>query len=948
MDKCRNCIYIPSIDAKDLYLANNFKDNKKNNIGYKLTTRKGEINYNRFINSLDFSLDSEKIREIVKLIYSDKDIFSFKHHGKEYSDKIINVTFKYSSKDFNKVKKNTFVMDGYLLDELIFNDNIAIDSGMIVGVIVKTPTLNKTEIELPEGFEFIEDIDGNYVYSTKIIGVTYSRKELRDYLYENGFNCNGYHYIRLKRTSGSARVGKCLFVEERLYPQIHEWEKCGLLIEEGDQIDLAAFESYISLPTSSAIDTLEIDPKNILIIPDVDSIFKEDSVIVEMDDNKRVIAREGEIEISNSIFDGQSLIDKSIMGKYDCYGMVLLRNRFFKSCCFNTNIQKWFHDNNITDLSQLNKDCITLTKNIEDIKLITTPNSIKYAKFAPLLQWLKNIDSTFSVVKHEKKTHFFKGKMVQAHYQLLNTLQLSPVEVHKLLEPSLHYVNLLNTNTDVLKYHVKCSVLDEYEDSVVSNVFKDKNDIVYTMMNMSDTFYKTKYFYDFKKETCKSYLKNMKRGHILINGNYSVLFGNPYEMLLHSIGTFDIESCGSSLPPGYIHTTRYPYGKKILGCRSPHISTSNVLISTNMRHDLIDEYFNLTDEIVCINAINENILERLSGADYDSDQMIISDNEILINAALKNYDVFKVPANRVPSNKVKRYYTNAQKSDLDYKTSENKIGEIVNLSQELNTLMWDTINRSNKPLKKCYDDIKEIYHDICILNVLSCIEIDKAKKEFDISSSTEIKAIKEKWERRTFDKKAIKPAFLGFIAQTKGYKNTEKKKYNYHKTSMDYLIRDINQYRSKKTNANDFVPLSECFRFKDFNPHSVNRKQTGKIVKMCESTTSAINAVWSKDYYTVEEKYMLTQRYKDDLVFDIQKMKINKHTMFVLISFTDMKKYSRISKLLFYVLFNHENELIVEMMSELNPSTSYIQESEDGEIDIYGIKFKRYGGNIIE
>jgi len=945
MDKTRNCIYIPSVDAKDLYLANNFKCEEKNKIGYRLVTKSGEINYNRFINSLDFSLDSEKLREISKEIYGKSNTLSFKHNSKEYSDKVINVTFKYSSKDFNKVKKNTYVMDGYLLDELNFSDSIAVDSDVIVGVIVSTPTIEKTQYELPDGFDYVEDKDGNYVYETKTIGVIYSRKELRDYLYENGFNCNGNHYIRFKRTSGSARVGKCLFVEKSLYPKMHEWEMCGLVIEDGDAVDLAALESYISLPTSSAIDMIDIDPKSILIIPDYDSKFTEDSIIVEMGENKRITVREGEIDISNSIFDGQSLIDKSIMGEYDCYGMILLRNRFFKSCCFNTNIQQWFKDNNITEISQLNKDCVTLATDISNIKLITTPNSIKYIKFAPLLQWLQKIDSTFSVVKHEKKTHFFDGKMVQAHYQLLNTLQLSKEEVHELLKPSLEYVNLLNTDTDVLKYHVKCSSLDEYDGGTLSNVFKDKNDIVYTMMNISNNFYKTKYFYDFKRETCKAYLKNMKKGHILINGNYSVLFGNPYEMLLHSIGVFD---GSTSLPSGHIHTTRYDYGKKILGCRSPHISTSNILITENIRHDLIDRYFNLTDEIVCINAIGENTLERLSGADYDSDQMIISDNEIIINAALKNYDVFKVPANRVSAKKSKRYYTNAQKSDLDYKTSENKIGEIVNLSQELNTLMWDFINKSKKPLKDCYDDIKEIYHDICILNVLSCIEIDKAKKEFDISSSTEIKEIKEKWSKKTFDNKTIKPAFLGFIAQTKGYRNPQKKKYNYHKTTMDYLLKEINQYRSEKVKLEELLPLCECFRFEDFNPNSVNKKQVNMIVKMCETTTSSINAVWAKDYYSTEEKYILTSQYKDNLVFDIQKLKINIHTMFSLIEHTDMKKYSHISKLLFYVLFNYKNNEIMEIMTELNPSNSYIVEDKDGDIELYGIYFKRYGGLVVE
>lgn len=943
MGENRNCIYIPSVDAKDLYLANNFKDESKNKIGYRLVTKTGKVNYNRFINSLDFSLDSEKLREIVKLIYDKKDVFSFKHNGKEYSDKIINVTFKYSSKDFNKVKKNTYVLDGYLLDELEFKDGVAVDSDIIVGIITSTPIKERTFFDLPDGFEYIEDHDGNYIYTVKTMSVVYSRKQLRDYLYEYGFNCNGNHYIRLKRTSGSARVGKCLFVEERLYPKIHEWEMCGLDIEEGDPVDLAALESYISLPTSSAIDILKIDPKSILIIPDCESKFYEDSVIVEMDKEKRMVAREGKIEICNSIFDGQSLIDVSIMGEYSCYGMVLLRNRFFKSCCFNTNIQQWFEDNGIKEISQLNKDCITLAERIEDIKLITTPNSIKYAKFASLEQWLHNIDSIFSVVKHEKKTHFFKGKMVQAHYQLLNTLQLSQHDVHELLEPSLKYVNALNTDTDVLKYHVKCSILDTYGN--VSNIFKDKNDIIYTMMNMSNDFYQTKYFYDFKKETCKSYLKNMKKGHILINGNYSVLFGNPYEMLLHSIGEFDIESGDSSLPPGYVHTTRYPYGEKILGCRSPHISTSNVLVSTNMRHDLIDRYFNLTDEIICINAINENILERLSGADYDSDQMIVSNDKILINAALKNYSVFKVPANRVPAKKVKRYYTNAEKSDLDYKTSENKIGEIVNLSQELNTLMWDLINRAQKPLKECYEDIKDIYHDICILNVLSCIEIDKAKKEFDISSNKEIKEIKEKWLRKSFDGKTIKPAFLGFIAQTKGYRDPKKKKYNYHKTSMDYLLREINQYRSEKVKM-EFLPLCECFRFDGYNPNSVNKKQISKIIKMCETTKSSINAVWSKDYYTTEEKYILTSQYKDALLFDIQRLKINIHTMFSLIEHIDMKKYSHISKLLFYVLFNYKNNTIIDIMSKLNPSNSYICENQNGEVELYGIRFSRYSTNI--
>ena len=111
---------------------------------------------------------------------------------------------------------------------------------------------------------------------------------------------------------------------------------------------------------------------------------------------------------------------------------------------------------------------------------------------------------------------------------------------------------------------------------------------------------------------------------------------------------------------------------------------------------------------------------------------------------------------------------------------------------------------------------------------------------------------------------------------------------------------------------------------------------------MCESTHCAISSVWLKEYDTPEEKYLSTRQLKDDLLFNIQKMKINKHTLYVLITFTDMKKYSPISRLLFSTLFNYKNQLLIELMSELNASHSYIREAPDGEIDLYGIRFKRY------
>ena len=168
----------------------------------------------------------------------------------------------------------------------------------------------------------------------------------------------------MKRSSGSARVGKCLFIDDSLYDELHEWEMCGLDIKSGEPVDLAALESYISLSTSSIIGTVEIDPHSILIIDDYDSVFNEEVVNVFEQDGHLAAKREV-VKISNSIWDGQSLADSSLFPVGSHWGMMLLRNKFFKSCCFNCNLQQWFADNGIISVSQLNG--FTLAERIEDV-----------------------------------------------------------------------------------------------------------------------------------------------------------------------------------------------------------------------------------------------------------------------------------------------------------------------------------------------------------------------------------------------------------------------------------------------------------------------------------------------------------------------------------------------------------------------------------------------------
>ena len=162
-----------------------------------------------------------------------------------------------------------------------------------------------------------------------------------------------------------------MFIDENLYPLIHKWEMCGLEINEGDECDLAGIESYISLTASSIVGAIQIKPENILLVDDYESVFRDTVVAVEQGEDGHLVASEKEVEIINSIWDGESLIDVSLMGEYSPYGFILLRNSFFKSAAFNCNLQQWFKDHGITEVSQLNGK--TIAKRIDQVLYVTTP-----------------------------------------------------------------------------------------------------------------------------------------------------------------------------------------------------------------------------------------------------------------------------------------------------------------------------------------------------------------------------------------------------------------------------------------------------------------------------------------------------------------------------------------------------------------------------------------------
>lgn len=916
-----NSVYILSCEAKDLYaakmLVNPVVDDQGNILGHVNT------NLKRWKNTLDFSLDLIKLREVAYQHYRNKSSFFWdKELEKEFTQRVINVNFDLAYKEWNK-HGDIYVRNGYAMSDIrevgkygdwtFFKDGICI--GVKVGDIGEDEEIVWDDI--PK--YFVYDESNRKIKLGKAIPTLMSRSELRYDLYENGFVCNGIEYVRYKRSSGSSRVGKCLFIDKALYKAMHKWELCGLDIKDGDKIDLAAFEAYISLPSSSCIDLLEICPENILVIDDYESEF-EDDVVAVYGEGEDFVAKEERTKIKNSIWDGQSLLDESM---YDVHyadrTMLLLRNRFFKSACFKAKIQDWFRDNGITEVSQLNG--YTRATCIEDIKLITTPSSIKYVKFGTIEQWLDNLYPTFGIVKYEKPTKYLDGRMVQCHYQLLNSLQLTRDDIQALLKPNFDYLNLIRKDPAVMRYHLKYpySLADNDEPCLT------RDEIIMKVMGMNSRFVDTKLYDGFRKDLTKSMLKEYRKGHIWISGNYETLIGNGIEMLQASIGQFNGESI---LGVGNIHTRRFDYDRLLLGTRSPHINSGDVLLAQNVDNALIEKYFVSSKEVVHINSIGENILQRLQGADFDSDQILLTDNEILINAAKKNYDRFRVPTSFIEAKKIQWVYDSKSKAQLDINTSVNLIGQIVNLSQYLNSIMWERIYQdiqNGVSAAKAIEKQSELYDDICILSSASGAEIDKAKKMFTVDTAKLLDLLKAKYGVYTEvsgKSKFTKPLFFKGITLGNGYALNPNHHFRMFETSMDYLQKAIDRFRADKIEIKN-LPFCEIIKPIGVDWGRVGTTQYVKIAGIIDNIKTRRGKMQEMyaDYKskTMDEKKLIIKevsQLREQGTEYIKNIHLNDVEMYLLLKEIDKEKNAGYARAIFDTLFATGNKDLYEMIRD--------------------------------
>lgn len=596
------------------------------------------------------------------------------------------------------------------------------------------------------------------------------REEIRDLFYNEGVdityitkNKDGtikkqqtIHYEMLFRTPAKAKLGQVIFINSKLYKKAYEWLTIGLGKKmKKDKAKIVEMSAYAPLTTSTIVGTIHIPVEDILILKDQDSFFKTVADVVRAEEyidkgdkvKKKCIVSREDTEVKNTIWDGMGILecDPYYLRLPDYInGMALMRNHLFKVCCVKGYIQKFFKDwcneNGYDYETHQIQDMFGNWHYLKDIKMITTDNSVKWRKFVDIMggtlekayeYWCDKIradNCEWGIVKtdHESKL----GQYQQLSYQMVNTLPCTKDDVKAIAQTSIDYVELLKTNNDEFEKFLRkyANEVNHYE--MLADLYTHNKD-----------FAESKWFREEKRKIISNYIHKLRKGKIFVEGDNLTLFGNPYALLLYSVGEDWENDLTFQKERGVIqcYTPRFNSGEFLAGFRNPHNSPNNICYLHNVYSKEFERYFEFSNNIIAVNCIETDIQSRLNGADFDSDFLLVTNNPTMVKCAKTCYSDYPTVVNGIKESGIVYKNTKSAYANMDNKLagSQMGIGWSSNLAQLAMTYYWTELAKENPNEAK----IKELYDNFTILAVLAQTEIDSSKREYEINGREEMKRI---------------------------------------------------------------------------------------------------------------------------------------------------------------------------------------------------------------
>lgn len=236
-----------------------------------------------------------------------------------------------------------------------------------------------------------------------------------------------------------------------------------------------------------------------------------------------------------------------------------------------------------------------------------------------------------------------------------------------------------------------------------------------------------------------------------------------------------------------------------------------------------------------------------------------------------------------------------------------------------------------------------MYYDICKLAVLSGIEIDRAKKEYELDSGKIIKELKNKWSIYK-NNKLVKPMFFKMITQNNGYQLNKNHEYKYFNTPMDYLQKEIGSFnfRESRKYKEEFLSFSEIVRKPNIISGGRQYEQKNRILSLIKDLKKEVSKLYV-DYNnkSQDEKDIINKQaseIKQQCVEYINNISLNETAIYLLLKSIEDKENANISRLILNTLFGTPNKIFFTMIKNTG-NIKELVENKYGSIKIFGFNF---------
>ena len=508
-----------------------------------------------------------------------------------------------------------------------------------------------------------------------------------------------------------------------------------------------------------------------------------------------------------NLFDGEGLISKEfaeeirnelccVLGnnKYRNSNSFQLRLPYVKGMVHSVDIKKFFKSKNIEYIEHV-KFLGDKKYSANKIKLILTESQFKASSFmeqssiktmTDYINKINEYDYPIGIIDCDKKE---KNKC-SLEYQFISTLPLSIKDVAKLYDDTKWNINKA------------CSA-----DSIIEQLKNDEKAVKeYEICKLNNEFYTATKKFKVRKSNMYNSLKNKARFcKFDVWGARRYLSGDLLELLYHvaynNYNEFD--DCNWLYKNQYYMPSQNPRNNIAVFLRSPHYSRNEIVALKRRPIEFQterEEYFGHLTGVVMINP-RSLASDRLGGADYDGDTVLVVNDNTIVNAVLNNLISknegkleYKYLPCKIPSLKgqKKNYINYIDRLECFQNTFSSRVGILSNQGFKRATQVYGIEN-----------SIENDHNIITEYTILNGLEIDSAKcgkKPYirDLIESKDNNNINNLFleAKSEFDSYGTINKFKQFIDECSNYTNVTRYASNlewYKKTNDTLYIEEYNK-----------------------------------------------------------------------------------------------------------------------------------------------------------